>query len=45
MFIPKLAAAGMGSEAIRQITRDNPFRAYATNRAATRREVSVPLTA
>jgi phosphotriesterase-related protein len=32
VFIPKLAAAGVDYDTIRQITRDNPFRAYATNR-------------
>jgi phosphotriesterase-related protein len=45
VFIPKLAAVGISYDAIRQITWDNPFRAYATNRAATRREKSVKLTA
>jgi phosphotriesterase-related protein len=34
VFIPKLAAAGVSRDTIRQLTHDNPFRAYATNRTA-----------
>jgi phosphotriesterase-related protein len=45
VFIPKLAAAGAGYDAIRQITSDNPFRAYATKRAATQHELPVMVTA
>ena len=32
VFVPKLAAAGVGRDTIKQITHDNPFRAYATRR-------------
>jgi phosphotriesterase-related protein len=32
VFVPKLAAAGVGRDTIKQITHDNPFRAYATDR-------------
>jgi phosphotriesterase-related protein len=31
VFLPKLRATGIGDEVIRQITRDNPFRAFARN--------------
>jgi phosphotriesterase-related protein len=45
VFIPKLAAAGVGYDTIRQIIQENPFRAYATNRAAAGHELPVTLTA
>jgi phosphotriesterase-related protein len=32
VFVPKLATARVGGDTIKQITHDNPFRAYATDR-------------
>jgi phosphotriesterase-related protein len=35
VFLPKLAAAGVGNDIIHRITHDNPFGAYATTRFVT----------
>jgi phosphotriesterase-related protein len=41
VFLPKLVAAGLSHDTIHQLTHANPFRAYATNRAA-RARVAAP---